>query len=109
MRNSREPDVEAIVTYLSTEDGGRKSAMFEGFSPNHLIMDDYLTSSQHEFLDKEIVEPGDAVRANIWFLTPDIYPGTLWVGRKITVQEASHVIGSAEIIKIFNKVLEERG
>jgi len=107
VNNQREPDVEALVTYLSTEDGGRKSAMYEGFSPNHLVRDDYLTSGRHEFLDKDVVYPGDTVRVNVWFITPGVYPNTLWVGREISVQEAGHVIGTAGITKIYNKVLEK--
>lgn len=67
---NRKPDVEAEVTFLSTEEGGRKTPIVSGYRPNHLIKPDYLTSGQHEYLDVNQVFPGQTVCANIWFITP---------------------------------------
>ncbi len=104
----QQPDIEAEVTYLTTEAGGRKSPVFSGHRPQHSIIDDYLTSGHHEYLNKTRVELGETVLANIWFITPEIYPHTLWIGREIRVQEASHLIGFAKVTKIFNKLLEKK-
>lgn len=102
---SRAPDCEAIVTLLSTEAGGRSRPAFTGYRPNHPILPDYITSGTHEYLDADSISPGQSGRARIWFLTPDVYPHSLWVGRVINVQEGGRVVGRAEITAVLNPVL----
>jgi translation elongation factor EF-Tu-like GTPase len=102
----RAPDIEAEVTYLPTSSGGRTNPVYSGYRPNHLIRDDYLTSGYHEYLDKEEVAPGERARAHIWFITPEVYPHTMWIGKEIRVQEASRLVGYAKVIRVFNKTLE---
>lgn len=43
----------------------------------------------HEFLDVPQVETGDRVRAQVWFLVPENYPGSLWLGRALKVAEGA--------------------
>ena len=59
-------------------------------------------------LDTERVSTGDEARAHVWFLTPDVYPHTLWVGRVLTVAEGSRPVGSATIVDVFNPVLKRK-
>ncbi|WP_222937783.1 elongation factor Tu [Spartinivicinus ruber] len=99
-------DAEAEVYFLSTEEGGRHTPAIIGYSPNHLMKDDYLTSGLHVYLDQDYVFPGHIARTGIVFITPEVYPHCLSVGMKIRVQEASRLIGYAKITKIFNKILE---
>lgn len=47
----REPDIEAVVSYLPTEQGGRRQPAFSGYRPNHRILEDYITSGDHEYLE----------------------------------------------------------
>jgi len=105
----RAPDIEAEVTYLPTSEGGRTIPARSGYRPNHLVMDGYLTSGHHEYLDKEEVAPGEMAKAHIWFITPDLYSQSMWIGREIRVQEGSRLVGYAKITQIFNKVLEKNG
>jgi hypothetical protein len=50
--------------------------------------------------------PGEAARALVWLITPDVYPGCLWIGREIDVMEGeSRVIGKLTIEKIMNSIL----
>ncbi len=98
----RKPDVEAEITFLKTEEGGRLRPAFSGYRPNHLITEDYLTSGIHEYIDKEEVCPGETVKATITFITPDVYPHCLWLGREISVQEGGRVVGYAKITRIMN-------
>ena len=102
-----EPDIEAKVTFIPTEDGGRDAPFYNGYKPNHLVKEDYLTSGSHTYIGKEEVTPGETVEAYIKFLAPEEYPGCLWEGKVINVQEGSRVVGFAKVIKIFNKVLEK--
>ncbi|MFF2450767.1 hypothetical protein ACFVSW_27445 [Neobacillus sp. NPDC058068] len=98
-------DVEAKITFLTTEEGGRNFPVYSGYRPAHLVKEDYLTTGTHHYYNKEKVELGETVLGTITFITPEAYPNTLWVGKRITIQEASHIVGYAEITKIFNETL----
>ena len=104
---NQEPDIEADVTFLTTEQGGRLGPVFPGYSPNHLIKEDYLTSGKHEYPNHEIVELGVTVHACIRFISPEFYPHTLSAGQVISLQEGSHVIGHAKVTRIINKLLSK--
>ena len=106
MYNQRQPDVEAEVTFLSPEAGGKANAVRSGYCPNHQVLENYLTSGRHEYLDKDEVWAGETATARIWFITPEAYPECLWIGREVRVQEDSRLVGYAKITKIFNKLLE---
>lgn len=106
---NRLPDVEAQVRFLSTSEGGRHGPAVSGYRPAHAVRDDYLTTGFHDYLDADEAKPGDSVRATITFITPEAYPGTLWVGKVVAVQEGEHVVGFATITKIFNEVLRLAG
>jgi translation elongation factor EF-Tu-like GTPase len=105
----RLPDVEAEIHFLHTDQGGRQGPAISGYRPAHVVRDDYHTTGFHDYLDVDEAKPGDTVRATITFITPDVYPGTLWVGKVIAVQEGSRVVGHAKITKIFNEVLRGAG
>ncbi|MNI26908.1 elongation factor Tu [compost metagenome] len=96
-------DIEAKITFL--KEGGRTNPAASGYRPNHLIRDNYLTSGTHHYYDKEIVQLGETVLGTISFITPEAYPKCLRVGKIISIQEGSKVVGYAEIIKIFNQIL----
>ena len=109
MYSQRQPDVEAEVTFLPQEAGGKVNAVRSGYRPVHQLLENYLTSGHHEYVDKKEVWPGETAVAQIWFITPEAYPGCLWIGRKVRVQEGSRLVGHARITRIFNKLLEASG
>lgn len=90
---NKQPDIEAEVTFLRTEEGGRSRPVITGYRPNHLVRDDYLTSGTHEYINAEVVNPGETAHTRITFITPEVYPHCLWVGRVINVQEGGHLVG----------------
>ncbi|WP_045516874.1 hypothetical protein [Neobacillus niacini] len=98
-------DIEAKITFLITEEGGRTTPVFSGYRPAHLLNNDYLTTGIHQYYNREKVELGETVLGTITFITPEAYPECLWVGKRISIQEASHIVGYAEITKIFNETL----
>lgn len=85
---------------------GRRSPAFSGYRPNHKVHDNYLTSALHEYIGVSQVDPGETAYAKVWFITPEVYPHCLWIGREIDVQEGARVIGKLTVTKILNKVLE---
>ena len=102
----RTPDVEAEITLLPTAESGRERAAFSGYRPAHKVRDDYLTTGVHHYIGCDEVLPGQTVRGTITFITPEVYPHCLWVGRVIDIQEGSRVVGRARITRIMNALLE---
>jgi len=109
MSNQRQPDVEAEVTFLSPEAGGKANAVRSGYRPGHQLLENYLTSGHHEYIHKDEVWPGETAVAQIWFITPEAYPGCLWIGCEVRVQEGTRLVAHAKITKVFNKLLERSG
>ena len=48
----RTPDVEAEITMLSTEEGGRPVPAFSGYRRGHKVRDDYITSGEHQYIGR---------------------------------------------------------
>lgn len=96
------PDVEAIFEF----NGVRKNSVKDGYRPAHLIVDNYLTTGIHHYYDVESVPPNGMAKGTITFLTPEIYPHSLWIGKKIKIQEGERVVGYATITNIYNPLLE---
>jgi translation elongation factor EF-Tu-like GTPase len=103
----RDPDVEAEITLLSTADGGRKTPAVSGYRPGHKVREDYITSGTHHYVGRDELSPGETTPGLIAFITPEAYPGCLWVGKVIDIQEGSRVIGFARITKILNSTLRK--
>ena len=99
------PDIEAIIAFLRTNEGGRTYSCVSGYRPAHLIKDDYLTTGVHQYKDKIKVLPGESAIGTITFITPEAYSHCLWEGKTINVQEGSRIIGYAKVTKIFNDLL----
>lgn len=98
------PDVEAEITLLA--EGGRQTAARSGYRPVHKVRDDYLTTGVHYYIGCDEVLPGQTVHGTITFITPEVYPHCLWVGRVIDIQEGGRVVGHARITRIMNALLE---
>ena len=106
----KEPDFIAELQYLTTEDGGRKTSVFSGYRP-HIEFDEISeikTSGQQIFLDKEIVNPGDIVKAEITILASDQLLNKLRIGHKFIFFEGSRTIGTGIIIDFLNIQLKEK-
>jgi translation elongation factor EF-Tu-like GTPase len=105
----RKPDFIAILHYKTTEEGGRQSYALSKYRP--LIEFPGLlpfTSGEQIFLDKEIVNPGDTVKAEITILSVDSFNEKLYVGQKFRFcEEPRRTLGNGEIIEIVNKDLQK--
>jgi len=99
------PDIEAEVTFLSLEQGGKTRSVRSGYRPDHSISAKHSTSGHHEYLSHDRVEPGECARAHIWFLAPEIFLHALRPGVEITIQEGVKVVGAAKVLKVINAKL----
>ena len=105
---NRPPDIEAEITFLSTEQGGRQAPVTSGYRPNHdFALNGILNDALHEYLDCELVSPGQTARAQMWFLVPQYHEGRLYPGFRFTVQEGSRIVGYGTVTRIINPALQD--
>jgi elongation factor Tu len=71
-------------------------------------MPDYQTSGLHQYLDKDIVWPGESAIAVVTFISPEYYPHTLNPGMEIEFYEGHKAVGKVRILRIFNPLLDNR-
>ena len=87
----------------------RKNPAKDGYRPAHLVTDSYLTTGLHHYYNVKSVPPNGIAKGTITFLTPEVYPHCLWIGKRICIQEGARVVGYATIINIFNPLLRTDG
>ena len=56
-------------------------------------------------IDAEKVEVGEWAEAYVKFLSPEVYPHSVWVGKEIEFKEGLNVTGKAIVIEVLNDVL----
>lgn len=102
----RQHDIEGQFFLYPTKDSGRQRPVFSGYRPVHKLYENYLSSGRHEYPDVEKVMPGDTVKVLAWFISPEVYPGSLWAGRELEVMEGpARVTGKLTVTKVLNAVL----
>ena len=97
----RKPDVEVLFCF----NGVRKTSVAQGYRPDHLVKDNYLTTGVHHYYEVDSVPPDGTAKGTITFLSPESYPHCLWVGKKLRIQEGDRIVGYATITSIYNPLL----
>ena len=101
-------DFIAELQYLKTEEGGRKTPAKSGYRPQvKFDFDEMQTSGQQTFINKELVNPGENVKAKIKILSPDHFANTLTEGIEFEFREGAKIIGKGKIEYIVNEKLEK--
>ena len=101
----RPADAEVLFELKAHTLEGQIKNVTAGYRPLYDVCSEFWTSSNHEFLDLSTVHTGQSSRANVWFLSPEHYPHSLWVGRVLNVAEGSRIVGAATVLKVFNPLL----
>lgn len=102
----RPPDIEAEVSFLPTEQGGRHSPAHSGYRPNHDFgIAGTLNDAEHEYIGCETAALGSTVKTNMWFLAPQYQEGRLYPGFKFTVQEGAKIVGNGVVVEVLNEAL----
>lgn len=83
-----------------------KNDFYSGYRPAFDIHKNYSTTGEIKFIECDRLSYGSTAKCLIKFLTPDVYPKSLWIGKKIYFREGSIITGSATVVDIINKVLE---
>lgn len=102
----RAPDLEADITFLSTEAGGKRCATRSNYRPSHDFgLDGMLNDAHHEFVGCESVVPGETARSRLWLLAPEYQVGRFYPGFRFTVHEAHHLVAHGVIVSVVNPAL----
>lgn len=101
---TRTPDVEVMFEF----NGARKTPIANGYRPAHLVKENYLTTGIHHYYEVNSVLPDSTAKGTITFLSPDAYPHSLWIGKKLNIQEGERIVGYATINYIYNPILENK-
>ncbi len=97
-------DIEAVMTFLRTEEGGRKSPVFSGYRPQFHYQHDEGDAS-HTYVGVEQVNPGDTVTAQLKFYRPQNHDGKIAVGMEFLIREGNRTVATGRVTKILH--LEE--
>lgn len=108
-RPIRPPDLLVRFTLTALTHEGTLKQVRTGYRPVYKIRADYWSSAHHEFAEGGCVVTGGQCLAEVWMVTPEAYPHTLWIGRVLDVAEGSRVIGQSEIMRVLNPLLVVNG
>jgi translation elongation factor EF-Tu-like GTPase len=108
-QESKKVDFIAKLTYLTTEEGGRKTAANSGYRPQiKFDFDEMITSGIQTFIDKESVLPGETVNAKIKILAAEHFANQLNEGMEFEITEGPKTVGHGKIIQIINSNLKNK-
>jgi translation elongation factor EF-Tu-like GTPase len=105
---TKRPDFIAVLSYRATLDGGRSGPAYSGYRPAvKFPFSDLQTSGQQKFLDKEVVYPGETVKAEMTIVASDLFQHQLFKGLEFDFREGARIIGTGKILEILNPILDK--
>ena len=94
-------DVEAVITFLPTEHGGRRGPAFSGYRPQFYYAG-HDWDAAHEYPDVAQVNPGDTVRVYLAFLSADEHFGMVQPGMPFLIREGQKIVAYGSITKLID-------
>jgi translation elongation factor EF-Tu-like GTPase len=101
--SAHNPDVEAQIAFLRTEEGGRQSYVLSGYRPQFFYDGEDHVAIQ-EFVDKEKVYPGETVTVRLHFLHPEVLYKRIRVGESFQIREGARVVAHGKITRILSLI-----
>ena len=98
---NRPKDIEAVITFLPTEHGGRRGPAFNDYRPQFYYSGQDCDAF-HEYPDVEQVNPGDTVRAFLWFLSPELHVGKVKPGMPFLIREGHKIVGYGSVTRVLD-------
>jgi elongation factor Tu len=96
-------DFTATVRFKTTQGGGRKTPVSTGYWPQiKFHFTEKQSGARHTFIDKDLVHPGDVVKASIKTLSPHFFEHSLKEGTEFEIREGHMVVGTGVIENILN-------
>jgi len=95
------PDIEAEITFLTPEEGGRKVPAFSGYRPQ-FYYDGHHWDARQDYVGVSEVYPGQTVTTELTFANPQYQLGKLYPGKEFLIREGHIVVGRGKVTKILN-------
>jgi translation elongation factor EF-Tu-like GTPase len=99
--NPLSPDIEVVVTFLPTKDGGKSRPVFSGYR-GQFYYEGEDWDAQHTYAGTEPVNPGDTVTARLTFTRPHLHFGRIRVGTEFLIREGARTVGQGRVTRILN-------
>jgi hypothetical protein len=101
------PHIEAEVTFLKPEEGGRKSPAFSGYRPQ-FYYEGHDWDAEHMYPDVEKVNPGETTRALLTFISPEFHRNRVHPGMAFEIREGTRVVGRGKVTRLLSVEAEIR-
>ena len=106
-------DIEAEVTFISPENGGRKKQIFYGYRPT-FIYDNHAWDASLWFDGEDFYAQGVPVKVFFEFVSPDCHVGKLVTGKMFELHDGrviarGHVLRVVDLEDSARKVLAKKG
>lgn len=94
------PEIEAEIYYLTTEEGGRHTPVFNGYR-GQFHYDGRDWDAAQEFLDKDICKLGETVKVYLQCSSPAFHQGKLFIGKTFETREGGRIVGKGKITNLL--------
>jgi len=101
MRPNCPPDIEAEITFLTPEEGGRKTPAYSGYRPQFYYDGNHWDARQ-DYVGVSEVYPGQTVTTELTFANPHYQLGKLYPGKEFLVYEGHIIVARGKVTKILN-------
>jgi translation elongation factor EF-Tu-like GTPase len=93
-------DLEANITYIPTEHGGKKLSVRSGYRPQ-FYYNGCDFAAHHEYPDVEAVSPGDTARVFLTLLNPELHAGQIFAGMPFLIREGQRIVGYGSVSRVL--------
>ena len=94
------PELETEIYYLTSEEGGRKSAVHSGYR-GQFHYDGKCYDAGQEFINKDFCEPGETVKVFLQMLSPNNHIGKFFVGKAFEIREGVQIVGKGKVTMVI--------
>lgn len=101
MKSPECKDIEAKITFLTIEEGGRQGTALSGYR-GQFYYDGHDWDAMQNYIDVNEVYPGQTVKAHLCFASPQYHVGKLYIGKEFLIREGQRVVARGEVTKILD-------
>jgi translation elongation factor EF-Tu-like GTPase len=99
------PNLQAVIRFLSPEEGGKQIAAKTGFRPL-FSLDGENWISVHEYVDPPEALPGQDVLTNVYLLSPERIMDRVQVGTEFDVFEGSRLVARGRVTELMDRSID---
>jgi translation elongation factor EF-Tu-like GTPase len=94
-------NIEVDVTFLTAEQGGRKTPVFPGYRPQ-FYYDDHDWDALYDYGDVAQIALGQTVTLRVRLLSPHAHSGRLHPGTPFQLREGHRIVGHGHVTSILH-------